>query len=95
MVTNPTHIAVALKYQPPIAPVPVVLCMAADEKAQSVKAIAAERGIQVIENVALARALFASAEVDRAIPEEELRRRRRDRLRAHADGEPSMIGKTS
>ena len=69
VVTNPTHIAIALKYAPPGVPVPEMLVRAVDDGAQEVKALARSYGIPVIENVALARALFAKGDVGRTIPD--------------------------
>ncbi len=68
VLVNPTHIAIAVRYAPPEVAVPEILVRAADEAAQSVKAIATARGIPIIENVALARALYAHGEAGRAIP---------------------------
>jgi flagellar biosynthesis protein FlhB len=68
VVVNPTHIAIALRYAPPEVPVPEILVRAADEGAQNVRAVAREHGIPIVENVALARALFAQGEAGRAIP---------------------------
>ena len=68
VVTNPTHIAIALKYAPPEVPVPEMLVRAVDNGAQEVKALARSYGIPVIENVPLARALFAEGDVGRPIP---------------------------
>jgi flagellar biosynthetic protein FlhB len=67
VVTNPTHIAVALAYAPPQIPVPRVLVCAADALAARVRELAAECGIPIVEDVALARALYADAQIDRAI----------------------------
>lgn len=71
VVVNPTHVAVALAYRPPAVPVPVVLVRAAGEAALRVRALARERQIPVVENVALARALFAECAAGRAIPPEQ------------------------
>ncbi len=68
VVVNPTHVAVALDYRPPAVPVPTVLVRAADETALRVRALASEHGVPIVENVALARALFRDAEIDRPIP---------------------------
>ncbi len=70
VVVNPTHVAVALEYRPPAVPVPVVLVRAADEMALRVRALAAQSGIPIIENIALARALFAQTQPGEAIPHE-------------------------
>ena len=70
VVVNPTHVAVALEYRPPEVPVPIILVRAAGEMALRVRDEAARAGVPVIENVALARALFAHAEVGEPIPHE-------------------------
>jgi flagellar biosynthesis protein FlhB len=68
VVANPDHVAVALKYAPPGVPVPEILVRACDEGARRVKALAAEHGIPIVENVPLARALFAQGEAGETIP---------------------------
>jgi len=70
VLTNPTHVAMALEYRPPDVPVPRVLVRAADETAAAVRALAAEHGIPVIENPPLARALFANTQPGDFIPQE-------------------------
>lgn len=69
VVCNPEHIAVALEYRPPAVPVPRVLVRAADETAARVRAIAAECGIPLVRNIALARTLYAT-DVEQYIPPE-------------------------
>jgi flagellar biosynthetic protein FlhB len=69
VVTNPTHIAVALQYERGMAS-PKVLAMGADLIAQQIKKIAREAGVPTVENVPLARGLYASVEVGQAIPVE-------------------------
>ncbi|MDP9111544.1 MAG: EscU/YscU/HrcU family type III secretion system export apparatus switch protein [Candidatus Eremiobacteraeota bacterium] len=68
VVTNPTHIAIALEYAPPRVCVPTVLVRAADEAAVRVRDLAREHGVPLVENVSLARALFASSEPGDAVP---------------------------
>jgi len=68
VVVNPTHIAIAIRYAPPGVPVPEILVRAADEGAQSVKLLARQHAIPIVENVVLARALYAQGEAGRAIP---------------------------
>jgi flagellar biosynthetic protein FlhB len=63
VVVNPTHVAVALRYVPPQTPVPLILVRAADAGALRVKALAAESQIPVIQDVVLARNLYAHAEL--------------------------------
>jgi flagellar biosynthetic protein FlhB len=68
VVTNPTHVAVALKYDPTIADAPVVLAMGERKVAEQIKRLAAEAGVPTVENRPLARALLASARVGFPIP---------------------------
>ena len=70
VITNPTHIAVALSYNTSEAPAPVVLAKGADHLAEKIKEIARENRIPIRENVPLARALYKSTEVGDMIPEE-------------------------
>jgi flagellar biosynthesis protein FlhB len=70
VITNPTHIAVALKYDPQKSDAPVVLAMGQRKIAQRIKALAAESGVPMIENRPLARALLGSARVGESIPAE-------------------------
>lgn len=70
IVTNPTHVAVALTYRPPRIPLPQVLIRASGETAQRVKRRALRLGIPVIEDVALARSLFAATTAGDFIPRE-------------------------
>ncbi len=68
VVTNPTHIAIALEYRPPEVAVPRVLVRAIDDGALEVKRRAREFCVPIVENVALARALLAAADVGDFIP---------------------------
>lgn len=70
IITNPTHIAVALRYNGMEAPAPVVVAMGADKLAEKIKEIARENGIPIRENVPLARALYKQADVGDMIPED-------------------------
>ncbi len=70
VVTNPTHIAIAIEYRQPDVPVPRVLIRAADETAARVRELAYEYAIPVVENVPLARALYATAEPGQYVPQE-------------------------
>lgn len=69
VVTNPTHIAVALQYEAGMSS-PKVVAMGADLIAQQIKKIAREAGVPCLENVPLARGLYASVEVGQEIPVE-------------------------
>jgi flagellar biosynthetic protein FlhB len=68
VVTNPTHIAVALKYDAGEAAAPVVLAMGERKLAERIKALAAEAGVPLVENRPLAHALLATAKVGQQIP---------------------------
>ena len=68
IIRNPTHVAVALRYHPGQDDAPMVLAMGLDHLAQRIIDVAESHDIIVIENVALARALYAEAELNRPIP---------------------------
>ncbi|MFP4167517.1 MAG: flagellar biosynthesis protein FlhB [Desulfonatronovibrionaceae bacterium] len=70
VITNPTHIAVALKYDPSKAPAPLVLAKGADYMAEKIKEIAREHDVPIRENKPLAQALYKSVEIGESIPEE-------------------------
>ncbi len=67
VVTNPTHYAVALKYEPTMA-APEVVAKGRDLLAQQIKDIARDHGITIMENKPLAQALYKTVEVGDAIP---------------------------
>jgi flagellar biosynthesis protein FlhB len=67
-ITNPTHIAVALKYDVHQAGAPVVVAMGERKLAERIKAIAGKAGVPIIENKPLARALRAACTVGAPIP---------------------------
>ena len=68
VVTNPTHIAVALKYDPAVAAAPIVLAMGERKLAERIKAIARKAGVPTIENKPLARTLRAMGTVGEMVP---------------------------
>ncbi len=70
VVTNPTHIAVALKYDAGAAGAPIVLAMGQRKIAARIRRLAHEAGVPVIENKPLARALLKTARVGLPIPPE-------------------------
>lgn len=70
VVRNPTHFAVALRYKPDRDRAPVVLAKGQDQIALRIVQKAEESGVAVVENVPLARALYASAELGQEIPPE-------------------------
>ncbi|MCP3464097.1 flagellar biosynthesis protein FlhB [Bradyrhizobium sp. CCGUVB23] len=70
VIANPTHFAVALRYQRDENPAPMVLAKGMDAIALKIRAVAEENRIPVIENKALARALYEAVQVDQLIPPE-------------------------
>jgi len=70
VVTNPTHFAVALKYERGKDKAPVVLAKGENRFAQRIKALAAENGVPMVENKPVARLLFAMGTVGETIPSE-------------------------
>jgi len=67
VVTNPTHFAVALKYDRNYAG-PIVLIKGEDELAQRIKRVARDFDVPVVENKPLARAIYAEVEVGQMVP---------------------------
>lgn len=67
VITNPTHYAVALRYEPSM-PAPIVVAKGLDLLAATIKKIALERDIPIMENKPLAHALYKGVEVGEAIP---------------------------
>ncbi|MDQ0471417.1 flagellar biosynthesis protein FlhB [Labrys wisconsinensis] len=72
VITNPTHYAVALRYEAGMG-APVCVAKGVDAVALRIRALAAEHGVAVVENPPLARALHATVDVDREIPGEHYR----------------------
>jgi flagellar biosynthetic protein FlhB len=72
VIANPTHYAVALRYERGMA-APVCVAKGVDALALRIRALAAEHGVAVVENPPLARALHAGVEIDREIPVEHYR----------------------
>lgn len=70
VVTNPTHIAVALKYDTNAADAPIVLALGVRKVAERIKALATEAGVPIVENKPLARTLLAAGKVGQPIPVE-------------------------
>ncbi len=68
VITNPTHFAIALKYESGRNEAPVVLAKGQNLIAQRIKEIAREHGIPMVEDRPLAQALFKSAEIGQEIP---------------------------
>ena len=70
VITNPTHIAIAIKYEYETMEAPYVVAKGERQVALKIREIAMENGIPTIENPALARALYKNAEVGEVIPME-------------------------
>jgi flagellar biosynthesis protein FlhB len=69
VVTNPTHYAVALRYEAGMA-APVCIAKGLDSVALTIRKVAAEHEVTIVENPPLARALHATVEIDQEIPDE-------------------------
>ncbi len=70
VITNPTHFAVALKYDADVADAPIVTAKGADLVARRIKEIAKENDVQIVENKPLARMLYHNVEVGAMVPPE-------------------------
>ena len=70
VITNPTHFAVAIKYDLSVASAPVVVAKGEDYLALKIKEVAKEHNIEIVENKPLARALYHSVDIDEEIPQE-------------------------
>ncbi len=70
VITNPTHYAVALKYETGKTAAPLCVAKGVDQLALRIREVAKEAGVPIIENPPLARALHAAVEVDEMIPPE-------------------------
>jgi len=68
VITNPTHYAVALEYRPATMAAPVVVAKGRNFLAQKIKELARWNEVPIVENPALAQALFKAAEIDQMIP---------------------------
>lgn len=70
VITNPTHFAVAIKYDPDLYDAPYVVAKGADYLAQKIKETAKEHHIEIVENKPLARMLYANVDVGSVVPPE-------------------------
>lgn len=68
IITNPTHLAIALKYEPGEGTAPVVVAKGEDYLALKIREIAAENHVEIVENKPLARALYPMVDVGQEIP---------------------------
>ena len=69
VVTNPTHLAVGIRYKPDEAPLPRICALGAGKTAQIIRETALAEGIPIMEDRTLARALYANGKIDDFIPE--------------------------
>lgn len=72
VITNPTHYAVAVKYDKDVMQAPIVNAKGADEIAMRIKSLAKENNVEIVENKLLARELYTKVEIGDIIPEEYL-----------------------
>ena len=70
VITNPTHFAVALRYDVTIAAAPVVVAKGTDFLAQKIKEVARENNVDIVENKPLARMIYHNVELGDIIPPE-------------------------
>lgn len=70
VITNPTHYAVAIKYDPETFEAPYVIAKGADYLAAKIKEAAREHQIEIVENKPLARMLYANVEIGQTVPPE-------------------------
>lgn len=70
VVTNPTHYAVALQYEPESMPAPKLVAKGADLVAKKIRELAEEHKVPIVENPPVARALYGAMEIDETIPPE-------------------------
>ena len=70
VITNPTHYAVAIRYDTSIAKAPIVVAKGQDFVAQKIKEIARDNDVEIVENKPLARMLYATVDLGKEIPPE-------------------------
>jgi len=70
ILVNPTHVAVAIQYNPPEMQAPVVLAKGADHIAEKIMEVARAYGVPIIRRPALARTIFATVQIGHPIPQE-------------------------
>ena len=73
VITNPTHYAVAMQYQPEEMTAPKLVAKGLDALALRIREVAEENDVAIVENPPLARALYKSVEIDEEIPPEHYR----------------------
>lgn len=68
IITNPTHLAIAIKYSPDKYPAPIMIAKGQDHVALRIREIAKEHNIPIVENKPLARTMFKTMEIGNVIP---------------------------
>lgn len=95
VITNPTHLAIAIAYRPGVTRLPVVLAKGQGARAHRIAALARQEGIPVLQNIPLARALMAKARPGDFIPADligpvsEVLRLVREMKESESDQEPT------
>jgi flagellar biosynthetic protein FlhB len=70
VITNPTHYAIAFRYEMETMAAPIAVAKGTDLVAQRIRELARANGVPLVENPPLARALYATVELDSEIPPE-------------------------
>ena len=70
VITNPTHLSVALQYDPEISDAPIVIAKGEDYLALKIREVAKEHNIMIVENKPVARMLYHNVDIGSAIPAE-------------------------
>jgi flagellar biosynthetic protein FlhB len=70
IITNPTHLAVALRYDPKAMGAPIVVAKGAGFVAEKIREIGRQHGVMIVENKLVARTLFKLVDVGREVPED-------------------------
>lgn len=70
VITNPTHFAVAIKYDPKVSDAPMVVAKGQDYIALRIREIAKENKVEIVENKPLARTLYSTVDIGEKIPPE-------------------------
>jgi len=68
VITNPTHLAVALSYQGPKMNAPQLVAKGAEKVAEKIREVAKKHGIQIVENKKLAQSLYTMVDLGHEIP---------------------------
>lgn len=70
VITNPTHLSVAIRYEAGVASAPIVVAKGEDYVALKIREVAKENNVAIMENKPLARALYATVDIGQQIPPE-------------------------